>query len=356
MSDITITGVTKRYSARPPVAALDGIDLTIDGGSITAVLGPSGCGKTTLLRVIAGFERPDAGTVQINGDVVASPTRWVRPEHRRIGIVPQEGALFPHLDIAGNVGFALSHRRSAAARARVAELLELVGLAGYDRRRPHELSGGQQQRVALARALAARPAVVLLDEPFTALDHSLRARLRADITAVIRHEATTAVIVTHDPGEAMSMADTIAVMRAGRIVQRAPSRELYASPTDAATAGMLGDIVVLRGRLAGESVVTVLGPVAVRPGDGGPLGTASAAAGSDVDVVVRPEQIRRTGSGVTADVVDVEFHGYDGLVTLDAAGTLVRARWASDELPLPGETATIGVAGPAVVVVPADAD
>lgn len=247
---VSVSGLRRTFRADPPVAALDGVDLEIIAGSFTAILGPSGSGKTTLLRVVAGTERADSGAVLICGRLVDGHDTHVVAERRRVGLVPQEGALFPHLDVARNVGFGL-HKVPRAERAgRVADLLDLVGLAGMGSRRPHELSGGQAQRVALARALAPKPDVVLLDEPFSALDASLRTSLRAEVAEMLRATGTTAVLVTHDQDEAMSMADTVAIMRAGRIVQIGAPDDLYRRPTDLWVAGFLGDAVILDGDLS----------------------------------------------------------------------------------------------------------
>jgi iron(III) transport system ATP-binding protein len=246
---VSVVGLRRTFPADPPVVALDGVDLDVAAGSFTAILGPSGSGKTTLLRVLAGTERADGGTVVIGGQLVEGRGTHVVAEGRRVGLVPQEGALFPHLDVARNVGFGL-HKVPKAERARrVAELLDLVGLAGMGNRRPHELSGGQAQRVALARALAPDPDVVLLDEPFSALDASLRTSLRAEVAELLRSTGTTAVLVTHDQDEAMSLADTVAVMRAGRIVQRGAPADLYRCPTDLWVADFLGDAVLVDGEL-----------------------------------------------------------------------------------------------------------
>ncbi len=246
---MSVVGLRRTFPADPPVVALDGVDLDVAAGSFTAILGPSGSGKTTLLRVLAGTERADGGTVVIGGQLVEGRGTHVVAEGRRVGLVPQEGALFPHLDVARNVGFGL-HKVPKAERARrVAELLDLVGLAGMGNRRPHELSGGQAQRVALARALAPDPDVVLLDEPFSALDASLRTSLRAEVAELLRSTGTTAVLVTHDQDEAMSLADTVAVMRAGRIVQRGAPADLYRCPTDLWVADFLGDAVLVDGEL-----------------------------------------------------------------------------------------------------------
>ncbi|HVM55322.1 MAG TPA: ABC transporter ATP-binding protein [Acidimicrobiales bacterium] len=326
MNEVELRGVTKTFGA---VRALRGVDLDVPAGSLVSVLGPSGCGKTTLLRVIAGFERQDTGTVRIAGEVQTGP-----PETRRVGIVPQEGALFPHLDVAGNVGFGL--RRDGRAR-RVAEMLDLVGLAGLERRKPHELSGGQQQRVALARALAPEPAVVLLDEPFTALDAGLRSGLRTQVLELLRATGTTAVLVTHDQTEALVMADAVAVMREGRIVQAGTPDEIYLRPADLETGRFVGDAVILPGYGDGATVTTVIGPVAA-PGVQG-----------DVTVLLRPEQLVRDEYAATrAKVRSLAFHGHDALVTIEIAGVAVVARWQGGTLPQPGDEVGIRVDGEAV--------
>ena len=209
-SAVETEGLTRDFGAR---RAVDGVDLRLERGGFLAVVGPSGSGKTTLLRMIAGFERPDGGSVAIGGRLVAGPGTWVEPEARRVGMVFQQGALFPHLSVAGNVGF------GAAAPERVGECLELVGLADRAGAFPHELSGGERQRIALARALAADPEVVLLDEPFSALDAGLRERLREEVTAILRAAGTSTLLVTHDQSEALSLADTVAVLRDCRLEQ-----------------------------------------------------------------------------------------------------------------------------------------
>ena len=210
---VAISGLESSYGT---TRVLRGLDLVVTRGDIACVLGPSGCGKTTLLRVLAGFLPAEAGTVSIGGRVVDDGRHCVAPEDRRVGYVPQEGALFPHLTVAGNVGFALarrSRRQRALRRGRVEELLELVGLAGFGHRRPDELSGGQQQRVALARALICEPDLVLLDEPFAALDASLRHRLRLDVRAALAAAGVTAILVTHDQTEALSLGDQVVTAR-----------------------------------------------------------------------------------------------------------------------------------------------
>jgi len=236
MRQVAVTGLHKAFGAHP---VLSGLDLEVRAGSLTAILGPSGSGKTTLLRLLAGFERADAGAISIGDGLVDGPGVDVPPERRRIGYVPQEGSLFPHLTVAANVGFGLSARERRGGR--VASMLELVGLGGLGRRYPHQLSGGQQQRVALARALTIEPAVVLLDEPFASLDAHLRASVRADVQEIFRRAGTTAVLVTHDQDEALSTADRVAALRDGKIAQCAPPEDLYRRPADPSLARFAGD-------------------------------------------------------------------------------------------------------------------
>ena len=270
-------GLTKRYG---DVVAVDDVDLDVHEGEFLGVLGPSGCGKTTLLRLVAGFERPDAGGIEIGGRVVAGPRRLDPPERRRIGMVFQESALFPHLDVAGNIGFGL---RSKDRASRVAELVALTGLAGLQRRMPHELSGGQQQRVALARALAPDPALVLLDEPFSSLDATLRAQLRGEVREILRTAGATALFVTHDQAEALEISDRVAVMRAGRMEQVSSPDELYLRPINRFVAGFVGEANLLAGEVRGGEVRTLVGRFR------SPVGTL--ADGARAEVLLRPEQL-----------------------------------------------------------------
>jgi iron(III) transport system ATP-binding protein len=319
MSELKVVGVGKRYG---DVRALDGVDLTVPSSDLMAVLGPSGCGKTTLLRCIAGFEPLDAGRIEIDGRQVAEPGRQVAPERRRVAVVPQEGALFPHLSVAGNVGYGLD--RQSRKRGRVEEVLELVGLPGYGRRMPHELSGGQQQRVAVARALAPRPPLVLLDEPFSALDAGLRVELRRDIRRALRADSATAVLVTHDQGEALSIADLVAVMREGRVLQAGAPAHVYEAPADIWVADFVGEAVILPGTLHDGRAHTVLGDLPVRS----PRSDAG-----EVQVMIRPEQIEvledsHVGPELTPAVVTgQDFHGHDALLTLRLLdGSVITAR------------------------------
>ncbi|MFI2457375.1 ABC transporter ATP-binding protein [Streptomyces sp. NPDC019539] len=312
MTDLQITAVRKAYGASTTV--LDGLHLTVPGGSLAAVLGPSGCGKTTLLRIVAGFLRADAGSVTLGGRTLTGPGVHLPPERRRIGIVPQEGALFPHLSVARNVAFGLTGLDRAARRGRAEEMLDLVGLSGYGNRMPHELSGGQQQRVALARALAPEPQLVLLDEPFNALDSALRAGVRADVRAALQATGATAVLVTHDQQEALSTADLVAVVRDGRVAQCAAPQDVYHRPADPWVAAFVGDAVIVSGTAEKDMATTSLGRVALAAR---PSGLREGL------VLLRPEQLRLSDAA-SADargtVTDVRFYGHDAMVTVAVDG------------------------------------
>jgi iron(III) transport system ATP-binding protein len=338
MSGVAIAGLAKAFGA---VTVLDGIDLHVSSGSLTVILGPSGCGKTTLLRLIAGFERPDRGTIAIDGQMVCDARLYLPPERRRIGYVAQEGALFPHLSVAENIGFSLP-RRERRGSGRVAELLELVGLdAGFARRHPHELSGGQQQRVALARALASMPSLVLLDEPFSSLDAALRDDTRRAVAGALTASGATAILVTHDQGEALSLASQVAVMRAGRLVQVDTPIGLYSDPVDLGVANFLGESVVL--------------PAVVRDGvaacDLGQLPVRGQVPDGPAEVLVRPEQIVpypvTTANSIEARVLDLTYYGKDAIIRLElvSSGTTVSARVPGYVAPGVGERVGICVYG-----------
>ena len=320
--------------------AVDGASLRVGKGEFVALLGPSGSGKTTLLRVIAGLEQPDAGRVAIGGRPVAGGGAWVEPEHRRIGMVFQDGALFPHLTVSGNVGF------GASRPERVGECLELVGLTARAGDFPHELSGGERQRVALARALAADPEVVLLDEPFASLDAGLRESLRLEVAEILRSAGTSALLVTHDQAEALSLAGTVAVMRHGRVEQVGTPEEIYERPSSRWLAEFLGDADVLPGRADGGVVECELGR----------FGAAPSLAG-DVHVVIRPESIA-IGSGpgprephAEARVVARSFYGHDQLVHLELpSGLRVRSRRLGFPAWHPGDRVRIWIDGPVSAV------
>ncbi len=317
---IRLEGVSKRFG---DVTAVDEASLCVDRGEVVAVLGPSGCGKTTLLRIVAGFERPAEGTVTVAGRVVAAPGVWVAPEARRVGMVFQDYALFPHLTVASNVGFGLPRRERAR---RVPELLAIVGLDGLGHRFPHELSGGQQQRVALARALAPAPELVLLDEPWSNVDPFLRDSLRADVAEIIRPLGVTVVLVTHDREEAFSLANRIALMRDGKVVQEGTAEDLYFAPASRWAAEFVGAANVLSGRVVGGRVRTAIG---VFPANG-------AGHGSDAQVLVRPELLELAPDAAgSAEVVAREFRGHDVFyrVLLDGV-ELVSQRPSTEVVPL----------------------
>jgi iron(III) transport system ATP-binding protein len=321
VKSLSISGVTKAFDG-PPV--LSGVDLDVAEGSFTAILGPSGSGKTTLLRIIAGFERPDAGLVRLGPEVVDNAgSHFVRCEKRHIGYVPQEGALFPHLSVGRNVAFGRARTDPRdRRRSRVGDLLDLVGLAGLARRYPHQLSGGQQQRVALARALASDPEIVLLDEPFSSLDASLRASVRADVHAVLRQSGATSILVTHDQDEALSMADQVAILRGGVIAQVNTPAGLYRSPRDAELAQFLGEANLIGGTVTGTLVKTALGELDVAPGGG--IGAAGAArSDGPVRVMVRPEQLLldpASTTGMASVVRSYEYFGHDAVVRVQPEG------------------------------------
>jgi iron(III) transport system ATP-binding protein len=316
---------------------LRGVDLEVPEGSFVALLGPSGCGKTTLLRVVAGFERLDGGTVEIAGAPASGPGLHRPPERRGVGVVPQEGALFPHLSVRDNVAFGLA--RGARPGTRADELLELVGLPGLGNRMPHELSGGQQQRVAVARALAPEPCLILLDEPFSALDAGLRAQVRAEVKASLALAGATALLVTHDQQEALSVADLVAVMRDGRVVQAGRPSEVYADPVDLWVATFVGEAVVLRGQAHDGAVTCSLGRLRGR-------GAATGA----VDVVLRPEQLEVDPpdlEAVDAIVTERLFFGHDALLRLLLPdGASVTARTPGQPLPDVGAVVRVGCRGP----------
>jgi iron(III) transport system ATP-binding protein len=304
---IVLEGVSKSFGA---TRAVREVSLEVEHGELMAVLGPSGCGKTTLLRLIAGFEAPDGGSVAVGDETVAGPGTLVPPEKRRVGMVFQDYALFPHLTVEANIAFGLSRRPRDEREALTRGTLELVGLQHKTRRYPHELSGGERQRVALARALAPEPEVVLLDEPFSSLDATLRADLRREVELILRDAEATALLVTHDQEEALSLADRLAVMREGRIVQVGAPEEVYGRPASRWAAQFVGEVNVLAGVAREGGVETELGRFDLR-----------APATGTVHVAVRPEQLELTARhDGNAEVVSREFRGHDVLYRLRHEG------------------------------------
>ena len=323
------------------VRAVAGADLEVEPGSICALLGPSGCGKTTTLRLIAGLERPDSGRISLGGKVLNGPDAFVPPEQRRIGMVFQDYALFPHLDVAANVGYGLGRRPD---RGRIAEVLEMVGLGAVAGRSVHELSGGPQQRVALARALAPTPDLILLDEPFSNLDATLRDRLRAEVREILASAGVTTMFVTHDQEEALSLADAVAVMREGAIEQVGTPEEIYSRPASRWMAEFVGEIEVLPGEARGGRAECELGSLPSEAGVEGP-----------VDVLVRPESLaiglQGPSRAAAAEVVSRQFFGHDQLVELRLpSGQLIRARRLGFPPWHPGDRVSVWIDGPADVL------
>ncbi len=345
MNSLRINELHKRFGSHSVLADLD---LEVPAGSLTAILGPSGSGKTTLLRLLAGFETPDRGTIRIGEQVIDAQGTHVHPEHRRIGYVPQEGGLFPHLSVEANVAFGLSR---AARRQGVADLLDMVGLGELARRYPHQLSGGQQQRVALARALAIKPEIVLMDEPFASLDAHQRAGVREEVGRILRESSTTTLLVTHDQDEALSLADLVAVLRNGRIVQCATPQELYAWPVDDELASFIGEANVIAGVLDGRLVDTPLGKLATQ-WRGQPLPS-----GSSVRVLIRPEQIDMAATdgeeGLTGKIVRCGYHGHDAVLHVqideEHGERQLTVRTAGEAPPAPGSKVRLDVRGPVLV-------
>src|ERR1700722_17736086 len=283
MSELEIKGLHKAYETQ---SVLEDLDLSVEAGSFVSILGPSGSGKTTLLRVIAGFDRADQGSVRLHGEIVDDESHFVESAKRRIGYVPQDGSLFPHLFVEANVGFGLARRDRRGKQ--VATLLEMVGLEGFAQRYPHELSGGQQQRVALARGLAIEPSLVLLDEPFSSLDASLRAAVRRDVRRVLKESGTTAILVTHDQDEALSLADQVAIIRDGRIRQCAAPSHLYAKPATPELAREFGNSKFINGATNAGAVETSIGVLELEDSS---FLDGSVRDGAKLLVLGRPEQI-----------------------------------------------------------------
>ena len=324
-----LDGVTKHYGSARGVNALD---LAVPAGELVTLIGPSGCGKSTTLRLVAGLERPDAGTISVAGGVVADARRFVNPERRRVGLVFQDHALFPHLTVGRNVEFGLDRLPRSERRTRVGELLDLVQLAHLADRYPHELSGGEQQRVALARALAPRPAVVLLDEPFSSLDESLRAQVRRDTVATLRDTGTTGVLVTHDQTEALSVGTRVVVMNNGVIEQADVPEKVFERPATRFVASFMGDADFLPARVHRALLTCEIGIVSTVPG--------WADSDVDVDVVLRPHEVAlRPAADATARVSSVEYHGAFVLHHIQLASGRTLRSWQRHDVRYPVGTA-----------------
>jgi iron(III) transport system ATP-binding protein len=348
MAELRCEGLVKSYRSRQ---VLRGVDMFVAEGTLTAILGASGSGKTTLLRIVMGLIEADAGTVAVDGTLVADAKRVnVRTDERSIGYVAQEGALFPHITVGENVGFGLA-RSERRRGTRISEALDLVGLDdSFIPRRPQELSGGEQRRVGLARALAPRPRLVLLDEPFSGLDAALRLDTRAAVVRALAREGTTAVLVTHDQAEALSMGTEVAVLRDGQLVQSAAPTDVYRRPVDVGVARFVGEAVMLAGEAGRGRVACALGELDIADHKGaGP-----------VEVMIRPEQIqlvrdsaneRSSEASVQARVLDHAYYGPDTVIRLALESdptTVVKTRTFSEDVPAAGELVVLSVRGPVV--------
>ncbi|MCB2111318.1 MAG: ABC transporter ATP-binding protein [Defluviimonas sp.] len=335
---LEVRNLVRRFGGR---AVVDDVSLAIEAGQVTCLLGPSGCGKSTTLRMIAGVDMQDSGTIHVDGALICDSAYQVPPERRSIGLMFQDFALFPHLSVADNVAFGLA-RGANGRMSRVAELLDRVSLSGFMEKYPHELSGGEQQRVALARALAPRPRILLMDEPFSGLDERLRDGIRDDTLALLKEEGAAVLLVTHEPHEAMRMADEIALMRDGRIVQRGAPYNLYNAPVDLAAAGFFSDLNILQGRVEGALTRTAFGAF-LAPG---------VADGTEVTIAIRPQHLKidfdragrgpaptpEDGAAARATVVRSRFMGRESLVEFrtDFDGPVLKATVPGVFLPRPG--------------------
>jgi iron(III) transport system ATP-binding protein len=331
---ISIQDLSSGYGGDPVIRD---ISFDLEEKELLAILGPSGSGKTTLLKTIAGFLPAQSGLIKLDSQVVSSPQKIVPPEKRNIGLVPQEGSLFPHLDVSANISFGI--RRNPKKTQRVAELLEIIDMKEYAHARPQELSGGQQQRVALARALAPTPKLILLDEPFTAMDTSLRAQMRRDIRNILTLTATTAIMVTHDQEEALATADQLAIMQDGRLIAFGTPHELYEKPASKDVASSLGEVNAIPATVESEhSVNTELGTFAARiMGD--------AVLGQHGIVLVRPEAltIEETDSP-NAKITGSVFHGHDSTVTVSTnSGMVLKVRESQQHDRVPGTLCAVKV-------------
>ena len=335
---LEVRNLIRRFDGRRVV---DDVSLSIEPGQVTCLLGPSGCGKSTTLRMIAGVDMQDEGSIWVDGKLICDTVFRIPPERRAIGLMFQDFALFPHLSVAENVAFGLP-KGTARDMRRVGELLDRVSLSGFGPKFPHELSGGEQQRVALARALAPRPRILLMDEPFSGLDERLRDGIRDDTLSLLKEEGTAVLLVTHEPHEAMRMADEIALMRGGRIVQRGAPYNVYNAPVDRAAAGFFSDINILRGEVQGALTRTAFGEF-LAPG---------VPDGTEVEIVIRPQHIKidfdRAGRGpnptpedgtpARATVERARFLGRESLVEFRMSfdNSLLRATVPAVFLPRPG--------------------
>ncbi len=340
---LRLNSVSKTFGAYPAVAD---VLLELQAGEVIALLGPSGCGKTTTLRIAAGLEIPEAGEVVLDGRTVAGPGVFVPPEKRHVGLMFQDFALFPHLDVRGNVAFGLRGLAGAEIQRRVDVLLEKIGLTALEKAYPHQLSGGEQQRIALARALAPEPAVLLMDEPFSGLDTRLREAVRGETLGILKDTGAAALFVTHEAEEAMQVSDRIVLMRAGRVIQTGTPADLYHWPVDREAAAFFSELNRFTGKVVNGKVGTPIGSVAAN----------GLREGQDVDVCVRPEAFHLTGdnSGTEARIVHATFLGSICLIEASLGENIqIRARISPNSRIKPGDTVSLKLEPNAALVYPA---
>ena len=335
---LTLDHLSKRFEFHEPNAVND-LSLEVGRGELLALLGPSGCGKTTTLRILAGLEQADRGTVSLDGQIWQDETNFLEPSRRGVGLVFQDYALFGHLNVLQNVLFGLHGQSRSVALEQANGMLELVGLTGLERRLPHELSGGQQQRVALARALAPQPRLMLLDEPFSNLDAALRSSTRGEVKRILRAAGVTTILVTHDQEEALSFADRIALLRAGQLEQIGTPREMYTEPRTAYCARFLGRTNLLEGDAHGLNADTILGRLELSESAHGPVWLS-----------LRPEQLEFSDSGLEVQVRDAEYLGTHTLYTCSRLETLLEVRDTTASPLEPGDPARVRVIGVARVL------
>lgn len=343
MKIIGLYGVVKNLGTEQ-IPAVNDLSLEVNKGEILTLLGPSGCGKTTTLRLIAGFEEPNSGEILINGISVAGKKMFVPPEKRNVGIVLQEFALFPHLNVKRNIAFGLRGISKAEIEERVKSLIDLTGLQGLEERYPYQLSGGQQQRVALARALAPSPLIVLFDEPFASIDPDLRSRMRTDLKRILKETGVTAIFVTHDQEEAFLIADRIVVMSKGKIHQIGTPMQVYHNPQDRFVAEFVGHADFISGKINSSNIVTEIGTF--------PLKSNIAEEGSEVTVMLRPGDIGIIPTGSGAGIIDViEFKGKEILYSIKLkSGKTIHSSQNSSYMPDVGTEVNV-VANPTRLIV-----
>jgi iron(III) transport system ATP-binding protein len=324
MTSLDVSHLTVNFGDR---TVLDDLSFNLKEGEIASLLGPSGCGKTTLLRAIAGLLQPREGTIRFGSQLVGVSTVVLPPHKRRTGYVPQQGALFPHLNVAKNIAFGLDKKEFSAQEinATVSEMLSLIGMSGYENQMPTELSGGQQTRVALARALAVKPKMVLLDEPFSALDAELRNELRSEVVALLRKQGTTAILVTHDREEALVSSDKVVLMRDGKIAQYGTPEEVYESPVSPSVAVSTGDALILKAEQSDNG--------STRYAISSLESESKKAIASNGYVVIRPEEIsvsKNSSLGVAGTLIQLDYYGHDAMlvIKLENGSEIIRARVA----------------------------